>query len=157
MRFDSLLNQLERIFSFDFLSFSDEDSQKSLLRYNSILQQTLSIYKNIESCLRACSVYAETLFRGQYLQAMSLAQNVSQALYPPVQALSNPAIAETNKNETVMISYLAQLLQVAKATANVEPKQPVTLIVQASGREMSRVVIDDINTLSRMTGGDVLR
>ena len=88
---------------------------------------------------------------------MSLAQNVSQALYPPVQALSNPAIAETNKNETVMISYLAQLLQVAKATANAEPKQPVTLIVQASGREMSRVVIDDINTLSRMTGGDVLR
>ena len=156
-RFDSLLNQLERIFNFDFLSFSDEDSQQSLLRYNLILQQTLNIYRSIESCLQACSVYAEALFRGQYLQAMSLAQNVSQALYPPAQALSNPAIAETNKNETVMISYLAQLLQVAKATANVEPKQPVTLIVQASGREMSRVVIDDINTLSRMTGGDVLR
>lgn len=155
-RFDSLVIQLERILSFDFLSFSDEEAQSQLTGYNRVLMETLSLYQSIENCLKICAMYTSQLYSGDYMRAVTLASQASQTMVNPRQLLDNSE-KESNKNESTIITYLAQLVQTAKIVASTPSKQPVTLILQASGKEMSRVVIDDINTLSRMSGGDVIR
>lgn len=156
-RFDALFERLDGLFEFDFASFSDAESQDLLLRYNTILKQTLQTYRDIEICLKECSAYAESLFKGQYLKAISFAQNVSQAIYSPSRPLYNSDTVRNNADWNVMASYLAQILQIAKSVARVEPKQPVTIIFQASSKEITRLVIDDINNTSRMNGESVIR
>ena len=155
-RFDSLTTQLERIFSFDFLSFTDDEAQLQLVNYNTLLMETLGIYKKIEECLRICVAYTAQMYSSNYSQALTLASQASQSLYIPPQ-IPNGSRVDNSNNESIIIAYLAQLVQVAKAAVSSSSKQPVTLVLQASGKEVSRVVIDDINTLSRMSGGDVIR
>lgn len=155
-RLEQVVAKLGDLFSRIFYAFSDPESQIQISAYNSTLSETLGIYLRIRDCMESCVQLSKDLFSNTVLPAFG---NMSQ-MYSAIPVFSSVGSGSNYGRtavETTIVPYLTQIIQAIDNIGDSEDRQPVTIVVNAGTRELTRQVIDDINSITRTTGRSPLK